>query len=83
MAGQVYVDGQKEDKAGTMFRQEAVIEIRGNTLPYVEPGRTEAGEGHAGISAGSERKDLHGTWERPQAGLRTVCYRTEQRKSTP
>lgn len=38
MAGQVYVDGQKEDKAGTMFRQEAVIEIRGNTLPYVSRG---------------------------------------------
>ena len=59
MAGQVYVDGQKEDKAGTMFRQEAVIEIRGNTLPYVST-RYLRVEGHAGISAGSERKDLHG-----------------------
>ena len=38
MAGQVYVDGQKEDKAGTMFRQEAVIEVRGNTLKYVSRG---------------------------------------------
>ena len=38
MAGQVYVDGQKEDKAGTMFRQEAAIEVRGNTLKYVSRG---------------------------------------------
>ena len=25
MAGQVYVDGQKEDKAGSMFKEEAKI----------------------------------------------------------
>ena len=38
MAGQVYVDGQKEDKAGSMFKEEAKIEVRGNTLPYVSRG---------------------------------------------
>ncbi|MDO5345928.1 MAG: TlyA family RNA methyltransferase [Lachnospiraceae bacterium] len=38
MAGQVYVDGQKEDKAGTMFEDKAVIEVRGNTLKYVSRG---------------------------------------------
>ena len=38
MAGDVYVDGQKEDKAGTMFPQTVKIEVRGNTLPYVSRG---------------------------------------------
>ena len=38
MAGDVYVDGQKEDKAGTMFSETVKIEVRGNTLPYVSRG---------------------------------------------
>ncbi len=31
-------DGQKEDKAGTTFPEEATIEVRGHTLPYVSRG---------------------------------------------
>lgn len=39
MSGIVYVDGQKEDKAGTMVMEEKVkIEVRGNTLRYVSRG---------------------------------------------
>ncbi|MBD5545303.1 MAG: TlyA family RNA methyltransferase [Lachnospiraceae bacterium] len=39
MAGQVFVDNQKEDKAGTMFDPDKVqIEVRGNTLKYVSRG---------------------------------------------
>lgn len=38
MSGDVYVDGQKEDKAGTMFPETVKIEVRGNTLPYVSRG---------------------------------------------
>ncbi len=38
MAGIVYVDGNKEDKAGTTFPENAVIEIKGKTLPYVSRG---------------------------------------------
>ena len=38
MAGQVYVKGQKEDKAGSMFDPYAPIEVRGNTLKYVSRG---------------------------------------------
>lgn len=39
MSGNVYVNGQKEDKAGTTFDQSKVqIEVRGNTLPYVSRG---------------------------------------------
>ena len=38
MSGNVYVDGQKEDKAGSMFPEEAEIVVRGNTLKYVSRG---------------------------------------------
>ena len=38
MAGQVYVKGQKEDKAGTMFDSQVEIEVRGATLKYVSRG---------------------------------------------
>ena len=38
MSGQVYVNGQKEDKAGSMFDIYSPIEIKGNTLPYVSRG---------------------------------------------
>ncbi len=39
MSGIVYVDGQKEDKAGTTFNEEEVkIEVRGSTLRYVSRG---------------------------------------------
>ena len=38
MAGSVYVDHQKSDKPGAMIREGAVIEVRGETLPYVSRG---------------------------------------------
>ena len=38
MSGNVYVDGKKEDKAGSMFPEEAEIVVRGNTLKYVSRG---------------------------------------------
>ena len=38
MSGCVYVNGQKEDKAGTMFDTYAAIEVRGNSLKYVSRG---------------------------------------------
>ena len=38
MSGIVYVDGQKEDKAGTTFPEDVQIEVRGHTLPYVSRG---------------------------------------------
>ena len=38
MAGIVYVDGQKEDKAGSTFADTVNIEVRGNTLKYVSRG---------------------------------------------
>ena len=38
MAGQVYVNGQKVDKAGAPVTAEQTIEVRGKTLPYVSRG---------------------------------------------
>ena len=38
MSGIVYVDGQKEDKAGQTFAEEVNIEVRGSTLKYVSRG---------------------------------------------
>ena len=38
MAGEVFVDGQREDKAGTVFPEEVHIELRGKQMPYVSRG---------------------------------------------
>lgn len=38
MSGNVFVEGQREDKAGTTFPEEVSIEIKGHTLPYVSRG---------------------------------------------
>lgn len=38
MSGNVFVEGQREDKAGSMFSDEVQIEIKGHTLPYVSRG---------------------------------------------
>ena len=72
MAGQVYVDGQKEDKAGSMFKEEAKIEVRGNTLKYVSRGGPEAGKSHEPLCCDSGRKGLHGCGSLPTGGF-TDC----------
>ena len=38
MSGNVFVDGQREDKAGTTFSEDVKIEVKGHTLPYVSRG---------------------------------------------
>ncbi|HAQ51670.1 MAG TPA: TlyA family rRNA (cytidine-2'-O)-methyltransferase [Lachnospiraceae bacterium] len=38
MAGNVFVDNQREDKPGTKFDENVIIEIHGKTLPYVSRG---------------------------------------------
>jgi len=38
MSGKVYVNGQKELKAGAMFPEDAAVEIRGEALRYVSRG---------------------------------------------
>ena len=38
MAGVVYVNGQKADKAGDMVKEDAVVEVRGHDIDYVSRG---------------------------------------------
>ena len=38
MAGEVYVNGQKETKAGAPVKEEDALEVRGKALPYVSRG---------------------------------------------
>lgn len=38
MSGSVFVNGQREDKAGSSFPEEVQIEVRGHTIPYVSRG---------------------------------------------
>jgi len=52
MSGIVYVDGQKEDKAGSMFDETANVEVRGTTLKYVSRGglKLEKAMTHFGVT---------------------------------
>ena len=38
MAGQIFVNGNREDKAGTLFEDSVDIQFRGKALPYVSRG---------------------------------------------
>ena len=38
MSGNVFVDGQREDKAGSTFASDVHIEVKGHALPYVSRG---------------------------------------------
>ena len=38
MSGNVFVNNNREDKAGQTFDEKAIIEVRGNTLKYVSRG---------------------------------------------
>lgn len=38
MSGNVFVEGQREDKAGTTFEESVQIEVKGQKLPYVSRG---------------------------------------------
>lgn len=52
MEGNVFVDNQREDKAGSMFKDDCQIEIHGNTLKYVSRGglKLEKAMTHFGIT---------------------------------
>ena len=78
MAGIVYVDGNKEDKAGTTFPENAVIEVKGKTLPYVSRGglKLEKAMQKFPITLSAWMSVL-----RP-ADLQIVCCKTERQKST-
>ena len=60
MAGQVYVDGQKEDKAGSMFTETVKVEVRGNTLPYVSRGGLKLEKAMNEFDVSLEGEGVHG-----------------------
>lgn len=49
MSGNVFVNNEREDKAGQTFDEKAVIEVRGNTLKYVSRGGLKLEKAMAGF----------------------------------
>lgn len=56
MAGIVYVNGQKEDKAGSVFDPESEIEVRGSVLKYVSRGGLKLEKAIAEFAVSAEGK---------------------------
>ena len=75
MTGNVFVNGEREDKAGTMFHEEkAKIEIKGHTLKYVSRGglKLEKAMTNFGVNVeGCICMDIGSS----TAALPTVCFK--------
>lgn len=56
MEGNVFVAGQREDKAGSAFDEKAEIEVRGNTLKYVSRGGLKLEKAMQNFGIGLENK---------------------------
>lgn len=56
MEGNVYINGQREDKAGSMFDKQVFIEVRGKTLCYVSRGGLKLEKAIAGFGISLENK---------------------------
>ena len=71
MEGNVFVDNNREDKAGSTFDVNANIEVKGNTLKYVSRGglKLEKAMTHFGITS----KFMLWTWD--MVSLRGNCGR--------
>ncbi len=82
MEGNVFVDNQREDKAGTFFDPSVNIEIHGNTLRYVSRGGLKLEKAMAQFGITLDDKVCMDIGHRPEA-LPIVCYKTEQRRSMP
>lgn len=72
MSGNVFVEGQREDKAGSVFPEDCAIEVRGNTLPYVSRGGSSLRRPFRTLMWMLRGRSVR-MWVRPQAVLRTVC----------
>ena len=75
MAGEVFVDGQREDKAGSTFPEEVQIELRGKKMPYVSRGGFKLEKAlrvfPIGVNGGDEDSDGEIFKEHPLGDL--VC----------
>ncbi len=74
MAGSVFVDGEREDKAGSSFPADVRIEVKGHALPYVSRGGLKLEKALANFDVTVEGKSVR-MWDPPRADLRTVCCR--------
>ena len=74
MSGIVYVDGQKEDKAGALFDENKNIEIRGQSMKYVSRGGLK-------LEKAVSEFDIKLLWEPLPEVLRTACFKTVQAES--
>ena len=82
MAGQVYVNGQKEDKAGTSFDESVPIEVRGETLRYVSRGGLKLEKAMAVFPIDLKSWKIRSVWmwELPPEVSQTACCKMEQSK---
>ena len=62
MSGNVFVEGQREDKAGTTFPEEVNIEVRGHVLPYVSRGGLKLEKAMKEFRCDSRWKGLYRCW---------------------
>ena len=56
MSGNVFVNNNREDKAGQTFDEKAIIEVRGNTLKYVRRGGLKLEKAMANFDVSIEGK---------------------------
>ena len=75
MAGNVFVEGQREDKAGTTFPDTVQIEVRGHVLPYVSRGGLKLERRLPTLTSVWMEKSVQ-MWVHPPADLRIVCFKT-------
>ena len=84
MSGNVFVEGQREDKAGTTFSDEVQIEIKGHTMPYVSRGGLKLEKAIANFDVDLEGKVCTDPeWcekgVRDRCRERTACVETQTR----
>ena len=75
MTGNVFVNGQREDKAGTTFDEEkASIEIKGHTMKYVSRGGYKL---EKAMDVSAWMSGIRSVWilVLPRAALPTVCFK--------
>ncbi len=60
MAGVVFVNQQKVDKAGEMIKEDAVVEVRGHDIGYVSRGGLKLEKAMQCFPLTPQRQGLHG-----------------------
>ena len=79
MSGNVFVEGQREDKAGSTFPEEVSIEVRGHTLPYVSRGGLKLEKAIANFDVSEKIKSVRMSVLQ-RAVLQIACFKTVQKR---